>query len=123
MNRTGEVDEFVAAFALSLPRGESPTPQTKLPGSTALSASYAAATARPQIAADWFWPAAFHCGLTKSGWLHSFMTTNWCTVGNVLATRETQLANCWIRALLPHDSGSADVLQRLPSVKACECAG
>ena len=30
MKRTGEVDELDAAFALSFPRGESPTPQTKL---------------------------------------------------------------------------------------------
>jgi hypothetical protein len=38
-NLTGEVDELLAACGASFPRGESPTPQTKLELSDALSAS------------------------------------------------------------------------------------
>jgi hypothetical protein len=52
MNVTGFVEELLAAFGLSLPRGERPTPQTKSELETALIASYAATRARPQIAAD-----------------------------------------------------------------------
>ena len=37
--RTGEVEAFVAAVALSFPRGESETPRTVIVGSTAFSAS------------------------------------------------------------------------------------
>src|SRR6516164_6088242 len=85
-NVTGVVDELLAAFGASFPRGERPTPQTKFELETALSASYEAASARPQTMADWFAPAVFHCGFTNKGWLHSFMTMNWCTVGNVWAT-------------------------------------
>src|SRR5579862_6336032 len=101
-NRTGEVDELVIALGLSFPRGESPIPHTKLDGSTACSASYAAASARPQTSADWFVPATVHCGLTKYAWLHSFMTTNWCTVGNVRATSAVHAAKRWMRTESPH---------------------
>src|SRR5919206_3259731 len=86
-NWTGDVEELLTAFGSSLPRGERPTPQTKLPLFTAFSASYDATSARPQISADTFAPAVSHCGLMNSGWLHSFMTTNWCTLGNERATR------------------------------------
>jgi hypothetical protein len=64
---TGEVDESLAAVGLSFPRGDSPTPHTTSWLFTAWSASYDAASARPQISADWFWPALFHCGLMNNG--------------------------------------------------------
>src|SRR5581483_8745001 len=95
-NLTGEVDELLGAFGASLPRGDRPTPQTKSALFTRLMASYEAASARPQTEADWFWLAAFHCGLTNSGWLHSFITTNWRTVGNAAATAPAHAPNCWI---------------------------
>src|SRR5206468_8535611 len=85
-NVTGEVEELLTAVGLSLPRGDSPTPHTKFRLLTALSASYEAASARPQIWADWFCPLWSHCGFTKRGWLHSFMTMNSCTLGKVRAT-------------------------------------
>src|SRR5579862_6354036 len=108
MNRTGEVDELTAVCELSLPRGERPMPQTKFARLARLSASYAAASARPQTCADSFCPAEPHCGLRKSGWLHSFMTTNWCTVGKAAATCPVQPANSSILPVLPHAVGSAD---------------
>jgi hypothetical protein len=114
---------LLAAFGASLPRGESPTPQTKFELETALRASYAAASARPQTIADWFPPAEFHCGFTNSGWLHSFMTMNWCTVGNVCATIAVHEANCWILVASPQESGSVEALHFFPSVSACECSG
>src|SRR5438477_9526131 len=122
-NVTGLVEELLNAFGLSLPRGERPMPQTKSELETPLIASYAAASARPQISADWFAPDLSHCGLTKRGWLHSFMTTNWLTVGNRAATAAAQAANCWIRVVLPQASGSLDGLHLVPPVSAIECAG
>src|SRR5262249_6104852 len=122
-NLTGEVDELLGALGASLPRGERPTPQTKFELETALRASYAATSARPHTAADWFALRAFHCGLTKSGWLHSFMTMNWCTVGKVCATIAVQAANCWILVVSPHERGSVDAGHRFPSVSACEWSG
>ena len=64
------------------------------------------------MAADWFEPAVSHCGLTNSGWLHSFMTMNWCTVGKVRATIAAQAANCAIRVESPHAAGSVENEQR-----------
>jgi aspartate oxidase len=55
--------------------------------------------------------------------LHSFITTNWCTVGNARATSAVHAANCWISALSPHPSGSVDGRQRLAFVKTCEWSG
>src|SRR5579862_7836068 len=89
------------------PRYHGPSPQTKFVLSTACSASYAAASARPQTSADWLAPAVVHCGLTKYGWLHSFMTTYWCTVGNVRATCAVHAANRAMRTVSPHWSGFA----------------
>src|SRR4051794_30262598 len=123
MNLTGEVDELVVASASSLPRGDRPTPQTKFCGLAAFSASYDAARARPQTCADWFAVPLDHCGFTNSGWLHSFITTNWRTLGKALAPGAGQSANCSIRALLPQDSGSVDARHLLPPVKTCECSG
>ena len=122
-NVTGLVEELLKAFGLSLPRGERPMPQTKAALETPLIASYAAASARPQISADWFAPDRSHCGLTKRGWLHSFMTTNWLTDGNRRATAAAQKANCWMRLVSPHDSGSIEGAHLLPRVKAIEWAG
>src|SRR5262249_5772747 len=103
--------------------GDSPTPQTKFCGLTFLIASYAAASARPQIAADWFVPPEFHCGLTNRGWLHSFMTMNWCTAGKVCAIVAAHWANWLIRAVLPHESGSFDGAHFAPPVKTWEWSG
>ena len=64
-----------------------------------------------------------HCGFTNSGWLHSFMTTNSRTLGNVRATLAAHAANCWMRAVLPHASGFVDGAQPAPFVNACECSG
>ncbi len=68
-------------------------------------------------------PAVFHCGLTNSGWLHSFMTMNSRTVGNVWATVAVQAAKAAMLALFPHAWGFVDGVQRCPPVKACECSG
>src|SRR5262245_57884138 len=122
-NVTGVAEEFVIAVGLSFPRGERPMPHTWMPALTPLSASYAAASARPQIAAAWFCPDASHCGFTNSGWLHSFITTYSRTLGNVRATSAAQAANCWMRTVLPHASGSDAGAQRAPLVSACECSG
>src|SRR5262245_26443504 len=123
MKRTGEVDEFEAARGLSFPRGESPRPQTTFARFAAFSASYAAASARPQIVADWFCPAASHCGLRNSGWLHSFMTTNWRTVGKASATCPVQPPKSLISLLSPQAVGSRDGRQRFPPVNVRARAG
>src|SRR6266404_6641926 len=120
---SGFVDELLAACGLSLPRGERPTPQMKLELATALIASYAAIRARPQIAADWLFPALSHCGLTTRGWLHSFMTANWVTLGKRFATDAAHNANCWILPVLPHASGSIDGAHLLPPVNAMDRMG
>ena len=44
--RTGDVERLLFAFGRSLPRGESPTPRTRISGSTAFSPSYAIARTR-----------------------------------------------------------------------------
>jgi hypothetical protein len=46
MKRTGEVERLLLALGRSLPRGESPTPITRMSGSTAFSPSYAMASTR-----------------------------------------------------------------------------
>src|SRR5579862_2432806 len=107
-NLTGEVEELFAAAALSLPRGERPTPQTKFWLLTPCRASYEAASARPQISADWFWPDWSYCGFTKRSWLHSFITMNSCTDGNVFATSAVHDAKAWICCVLPQPCGSVD---------------
>src|ERR1700677_3530591 len=119
----GEVEEFELVFGLSFPRGDRPTPQMKFWRLTARRASYDAARARPQISADWFPPAVFHWGLRKSGWLHSFMTMNSCTVGNVSATCAVQAANSAIAVLSPQAWGFVEGVHLLPSVRACEWSG
>src|SRR5262245_34563506 len=118
MNLTGEVDELLTACGLSLPRRESPTPQTKFALLTLLIASYAAASARPRVLAATFWSLASHCGLMNSGWLHSFMATNCRTVGNVCATCAVHSANARMLSLSPHASGSLDGLHFAEPVNA-----
>ena len=59
----------------------------------------------------------------ERGWLHSFMTTNWLTLSKRRATAAAHAANCWIRYVSPHDSGSLEGAHRLPPVKTIECAG
>ena len=64
-----------------------------------------------------------NCGFTKSGWLHSFITTNWWTVGNAAATWPTQAANAWICGRQPQPFGSVDGAHFAPPVNAIEWSG
>src|SRR5215216_1078124 len=103
---------FEGASGRSLPRGERPIPHTKIEGSTAFSASYVSASAWPHTAAETFGDPGddpLNCGLTKSGWLHSFITTNCFTCGNACASFAAHAANC------------AAAFGSRPS--ACECNG
>ena len=84
---------------------------------------YAAASALPQMAADWLSPVVPHCGFTNRGWSHSFMTMNSCTVGKVRATAVTHAANCAIFVGSPHELGFVEGAHFVPPVKACECNG
>ena len=79
--RTGEVETLLAAVGRSLPRGDRPRPITLIPGSTAFSASYAAARNLPALAPETLRPRASNCGRRNAGWLGSFMTTYCFTVG------------------------------------------
>src|SRR5262249_28781057 len=105
-NVTGVADDLLGALGAAFPRGAGPTAQTKFQLETRLSASDAAASALPATVANWFAPYVFHCGFTNSGWLHSFMTMNCCTVGKVCATIAVHAANCWIFVESPQESGS-----------------
>ncbi len=58
---------LLAAFGLSLPRGDRPTPTTVSVGSWAFSASYAAARKAPKLAADTLRPPAPNCGRQNAG--------------------------------------------------------
>ena len=80
-NRTGEVETLLTAVGRSLPRGERPSPMTRIVGSTALSASYAAARNLPGSRRRDVRPWASNWGRRNAGWLGSFMTTYCFTVG------------------------------------------
>src|SRR5215212_1782001 len=74
MHRTGDVDAFTEARALSFPRGESDTPITVIPASTAFSASYACARTRSYVPHARLRPVFENCGCQNRGWLGSFPT-------------------------------------------------
>ncbi len=65
MQRTGEVDGFERAVGLSLPRGESPTPITLMPGFTPFSASYDAASRPVYAGQESALPVGPYCGCQK----------------------------------------------------------
>ncbi len=84
---------MLGAPGLSLPRGERPRPATVKPGSTAFSASYAAASTLPKAAALACPPRGWNCGRQKRGWFGSFPTTKRRTCGYVRATSAAHSAN------------------------------
>ena len=61
-------------------------PTTEIAGSTALSASYAAARYGPKAGAEAFVPSASNCGRQNAGWFGSLPMTNCLTCGR--STRE-----------------------------------
>ena len=75
------METLLTAVGRSFPRGESPSPMTRIVGSAALSASYPAARNLPALAAETFIPWASNWGRRNAGWLGSFMTTYCFTVG------------------------------------------
>ena len=98
--RTGEVETLLRASGRSLPRGERPIPATVSSGSTALSASYAAASTGPNAAALACLPPGRNCGRQNRGWLGSLPTTKRLTWGYVRATSAAHSANAAGRAPL-----------------------
>ncbi len=89
MNRTGDVETLFAAFGLSPPRGESPRPITLIAGSTALSASYEAASNEKYELDETLSPAPPNCGCQNRGWFGSLPMMKSFTVGYVRASRLT----------------------------------
>jgi hypothetical protein len=65
--RTGDVETLLVAEGLSLPRGERPSPTTRMEGSTALRASYPAARKAPARAAETFVPSGLNWGRRNAG--------------------------------------------------------
>src|SRR4051812_23259629 len=98
MKRTGEMETLSFASGLSFPRGDRPSPITAIEGSTALSASYEAASKGSYAAPDTCAPVELNCGCQKRGWFGSLPITKFLTTGYVLASCCRKAANCAIRA-------------------------